>query len=232
MDSDQVDLPLLRRKFTWYKDNGGSCSRIDRFLISSSWCNRWPNAIQIGLKRTFYDHAPILLEVSVKENWGPMPFKVVNWWLDQEDFFKHVEDVWRETKVEGWGGYVIKEKLKKLKLVIKAWKNKKGTNLSKEIEETEKRLTTLDYKLDNGDWDDTDRDNRRALQVELEELRIKSDRMAAEKSRARWLAEGDANSSFFHALINRNNKRSELKCVKVNDRWLEGVNQVKDGICR
>ncbi|KAL8544569.1 hypothetical protein ACS0TY_004955 [Phlomoides rotata] len=133
LDSDLVNLRHLRRKFTWYKDNGGSCSRIDRFLTSSFWCNRWPNVRQIGLKRTFSNHAPILLEVTVKENWGPIPFKVVNWWLEQKDFCKLVEGVWRETKVEGWGGYVIKEKLKKLKLDIKAWKAKNGTNLSKEI---------------------------------------------------------------------------------------------------
>ncbi|KAL8537651.1 hypothetical protein ACS0TY_012686 [Phlomoides rotata] len=46
-----MDLPLLKRKFTWHKDNGECCSRIDRFLLSSSWCNRWPNAKQFGLKR-------------------------------------------------------------------------------------------------------------------------------------------------------------------------------------
>ncbi|KAL8491897.1 hypothetical protein ACS0TY_023481 [Phlomoides rotata] len=33
-NSDLIDLPLLRRKFTWYKDNGTCCSRIDRFLVS------------------------------------------------------------------------------------------------------------------------------------------------------------------------------------------------------
>ncbi|KAL8508350.1 hypothetical protein ACS0TY_018812 [Phlomoides rotata] len=67
-DTDLVDLPLLRRKFTWYKDNGDSCSRIDRFPLSTSWFTRWPNAKQTGLRRTFSDHAPILLEVTEKEN--------------------------------------------------------------------------------------------------------------------------------------------------------------------
>lgn len=33
-----IDLPLERRKFTWYKDNGRSCSRLDRFLLSRSGC--------------------------------------------------------------------------------------------------------------------------------------------------------------------------------------------------
>ncbi|KAL8543151.1 hypothetical protein ACS0TY_003882 [Phlomoides rotata] len=61
---EPVDLPLLRRKYTWYKDNGSCCNRIDRILISQKLCNLWPNLNQFGLKRTFSDHAPILLENS------------------------------------------------------------------------------------------------------------------------------------------------------------------------
>ncbi|KAL8483186.1 hypothetical protein ACS0TY_026022 [Phlomoides rotata] len=226
LELDLVDLPLLRRKFTWYKDNGGSCSRIDRFLISVSWSKQWPNVKQSGLKRTFLDHAPIILEVSEREYWGPIPFKIVNWWLDQEDFCKTVEGVWKDTKVEGWGGYVLKEKLKKLKFDIKAWKAINGTNLVNEIENTERQLTAPDEKLETEEWGDADREERRSLLLELEGLRIKSDRMAAQKSRARWLSKEEANTSFFHAIINRNNKRSEIKCVKIDDSWLKGVNQV------
>ena len=32
-----IDLPLLRRKFTWYKGDGLRGSRLDRFLISDQW---------------------------------------------------------------------------------------------------------------------------------------------------------------------------------------------------
>lgn len=34
------DLPLTRRKFTWYRDHGISCSRLDRFLFSESWLKK------------------------------------------------------------------------------------------------------------------------------------------------------------------------------------------------
>lgn len=30
------DLPLNRRKFTWYRSNRTSCSRLDRFLLSGN----------------------------------------------------------------------------------------------------------------------------------------------------------------------------------------------------
>ncbi|KAL8543706.1 hypothetical protein ACS0TY_004319 [Phlomoides rotata] len=116
-----------RRKFTWYKDNGTCCSRIDRFLVSNNLCSMWPNLKQSGLKRTFSDHAPILLEASNKVDWGPIPFKIVNWWIDQKDFRILVDNTWKNSKVVGWGGYILIEKLKSVKFAIKNWKKVNGT---------------------------------------------------------------------------------------------------------
>jgi len=38
-----IDLPLRGRRFTWFKGDGLSMSKIDRFLLSEDWCLRWPN---------------------------------------------------------------------------------------------------------------------------------------------------------------------------------------------
>ncbi|KAL8507119.1 hypothetical protein ACS0TY_017855 [Phlomoides rotata] len=123
-----VDLPLLRRKYTWYKDNGSCSSRIDRFLISQNWCSQWPKLNQFGLKRTFSDHAPILPESSDKEYWGPIPFKIVNWWIDRKDFRSLVDNSWKNSKLVGWGGFVLKEKLKTVKSTIKSWRKQNVKN--------------------------------------------------------------------------------------------------------
>ncbi|KAL8509574.1 hypothetical protein ACS0TY_016699 [Phlomoides rotata] len=229
-NSELVDLPLLKRKYTWYKDNGESCSRIDRFLISASWYNRWPNSKQTGLKRTLSDHARILLENSQKEYWGPVPFKIVNWWMDKEDFRILVNDFWKNTVMEGWHGYILKEKMKYLKVQIKEWSKNNGTTFSKEITEAEKVLEQLDVKLETVGWDIVDRQNRRATQAALEDYQLKRDRVAIQKCRSRWLKEGDANTNFFHSLVKRHAKLADIRCVRVNERWLEGVNQVKEGI--
>jgi exonuclease III len=37
-DTFLIDLPLNGRKFTWYKGNGVTMSRLDRFLLSEEWC--------------------------------------------------------------------------------------------------------------------------------------------------------------------------------------------------
>ena len=46
-----LDLLLCGCNFTWYKGDGKSMSRIDRFLLSEDWCLVWPNCLQSLIKR-------------------------------------------------------------------------------------------------------------------------------------------------------------------------------------
>jgi len=41
---DLVDIPMVGRKFTWYKPNGYVKSRIDKVLVSRKWLEKWPNS--------------------------------------------------------------------------------------------------------------------------------------------------------------------------------------------
>lgn len=42
-DNTLFILPLYGRNYTWFKGDGSSMSRIDRFLLSEEWCFQWPN---------------------------------------------------------------------------------------------------------------------------------------------------------------------------------------------
>ncbi|GAU28487.1 hypothetical protein TSUD_294900 [Trifolium subterraneum] len=71
-DNDLIDLPLYGHNFTWYRGDGLSMIRIDRFLLSEDWCLVWPNCVQHAQLRGLSDHCPLSLLVD-EENWGPRP---------------------------------------------------------------------------------------------------------------------------------------------------------------
>jgi len=68
-----IDLPLRGHSYTWYKGDGRSMSRIDRFLLSEKWCSTWPNCFQLASSKGLSDHCPLMLSVD-EENWAPRPY--------------------------------------------------------------------------------------------------------------------------------------------------------------
>lgn len=72
-DLEVDDVPCIGRKYTWYKPNGTAKSRLDRFLVSADWLNKWKDTSQFILQRNFSDHCPLLLRSS-NVDWGPKPF--------------------------------------------------------------------------------------------------------------------------------------------------------------
>jgi len=54
-DNGLVDLPLCGRRFTWFKGDGTSVSRIDRYLLCEEWCLCWPNSFQLALLQGLSD---------------------------------------------------------------------------------------------------------------------------------------------------------------------------------
>ncbi|KAF3661108.1 hypothetical protein FXO38_11879 [Capsicum annuum] len=58
-----IDLPLSCANFTWSRsEDSNSKSRLERFLVSTSWEELAPNVIQFPLPRLVSDHSPILLD--------------------------------------------------------------------------------------------------------------------------------------------------------------------------
>lgn len=67
-----IDLPLLGRKFKWYRSDGSAMSRLDRFLLSDEWFSNWGVVAQWALRRDVCDHCPIMIKMG-SQDWGQKP---------------------------------------------------------------------------------------------------------------------------------------------------------------
>lgn len=112
------EAPWVGKRFTWFRPNGRAKSKLDRFLVSPEWLAKWPTSAQSVLARNFSDHCPVLLR-SKNADWGPKPFRLLDCWLSDKSFHKVVTESWSSNSQSGWGGYVLKEKIKALKKKIK-----------------------------------------------------------------------------------------------------------------
>ncbi|GKV03502.1 hypothetical protein SLEP1_g15791 [Rubroshorea leprosula] len=102
-----VDIRLANRRFTWYRPDGSSMSRLDRFLMTKEMYSLGCKWVQQGMKRIVSDHYAVILKTS-NADWGPKPFRVLNAWQQHPDFKNAVEGKWRKMEVKGYVGYQCK----------------------------------------------------------------------------------------------------------------------------
>ena len=137
-DNVLVDLPLCGRRFTWFKGDDTYMSRIDRFLLSEEWCLQWPNCIQFALLQGLSDHCPLQLSVD-EEDWGLHPSRMLKCWQEVSGYKQFVKEKWYSIQIEGWGGFVIREKLKLIKEALKEWHHAYVKNIPGKIGSLKKR---------------------------------------------------------------------------------------------
>lgn len=188
-DADLEDLRLLGRRFTWYHPNGVSMSMIDRVLVSEEWELAWGEVSLWALPRDVSDHCPLILKEGGWD-WGPKPFRFNNLWLSNSSFKGVVEGLWREYRVEGWMGYVLKEKLKRLKVGIKEWHKDEYDELEEKVRRLVEEIIDLDSKGEEVLLVDSEVQTRKVNFEELWKLLKARDVMMVQRSRIKWLKEG------------------------------------------
>jgi len=72
-----VELPIVGKKYTWYKENGTTKSRLDKVLLSDVWLRKWPMGKQYVQPREVSDHCAIVVKCLAKD-WGPRSFRTID----------------------------------------------------------------------------------------------------------------------------------------------------------
>ncbi|KAK2454307.1 hypothetical protein QL285_001883 [Trifolium repens] len=219
------DLHPVGGNFTWFHPNGVSMSRIDRALVSEEWLSSWGLQTLRILPRDVSDHCPLLLKGCVIVS-RPKPFRFCNHWLLHKDFVGMVEDFWRSLNVEGWMGYVLKEKLKFLKVMIKDWNKAEYGKMEEKIRNLVSSIREKDLRGEQGLLISSEIEERKKLFGDLWRLLKSKDVLLAQRSRAKWLKEGDTNSKYFHGCLKSRERRNSISCLKVRGRWIDNSTEI------
>ncbi|CAJ2668643.1 unnamed protein product [Trifolium pratense] len=228
-DNTLVDLPMIGRKFTWFKGDGLSMSRLDRFLLSKEWCLVWPNCRQVARLRGLSDHCPLVLSTN-EEEWGPRPSRMLKCWNDVSGYHLFVREKWNSLQVDGWGGYVLKEKLKLIKAGLKEWHKVHTQNLHSRIDNLKARLSALDEKGEEEALSREELVEFHGVSLDIHSLSRLHASISWQQSRSVWLKDGDANSKYFHSVLASRHRRNAMSAIQVDGVTIEGVEPIRQAV--
>jgi hypothetical protein len=138
-----------------------------------------------------------------------------------------VEEAWNSFVVSGGRGYVLKEKMKLLKGILRKWNKEVYGNVDFKIDKIAEEIEGLELKCENVGLDEAELLVRKEKFDILWMLLKSKDRMEFQKSRSKWLKEGDANSRFFHSCVKNRKRSNSIVVLKKGRSWLTNPGDVR-----
>ncbi|GMI73679.1 hypothetical protein HRI_001037200 [Hibiscus trionum] len=228
-DTALVDLPLKGGKYTWSSNRDPpTLVRLDRFLISSALLSVAPSLVQSLLPKSLSDHNGILLEVD-RINWGPKPFKLFNYQMEENGFDDIISRVVARCKPgSNKGG--IASILKLSKQAIKQWSRTEKCCSKSKLKEVEGQISSIEAAVQQGSGAPIDYDLLANLRIQLQELLRKEESVWIQNSRVKWFIEGDRNTKFFHLVASNRRRKNQIHSVKIGDESISDPTRINEGI--
>ena len=88
-------------------------------------------------------------------------------WLSDASFKKTVTESWTSNQISGWGGYVLKQKIKALKNSLKAWNRDHFGDTFKRFKKIEQELNKLEESTSDRHLSLQEEGIRKQLQEDL-----------------------------------------------------------------
>ena len=143
------------------------------------------------------------------------------WFLDN-NFMNLIENWWNEETPKGSKMFTFVSKMKHIKLRILEWNKKHFRNIFKEKLEIEEELNKLNSEIIKNGMNNESYHLEKDLLLKQEDILAKEEVFWRQKSREKWLNEGDQNTKFFHNSTIAN--RAFKSITKISD----GVGNLTD----
>lgn len=216
-----MELQPTGLDFTWEgsRSTGRLVKKLDRLLFSDSWFSLFPRTMVENLNRTTSDHCPMLLNFAPQLISSPKPFRFQDMWLLREGFGDLVRSNWSQPiSTGGMLGFALK--LRRLKICLKTWNREVFGNIVDRVKELEDAVFQKEHIYDSTS-SPSDREELHRAKAELLSRLKEREEFLRQKSRMRWLTDGDSNSAFFHATIRGRNARHGIyKIAGPDGEWI------------
>ncbi|MCH96001.1 hypothetical protein A2U01_0016984, partial [Trifolium medium] len=219
------DLGAVGPKFTWrgplYRGGQRIYERLDRALGNDMWRLEFPDGyVRVLPRLDFSDHHPILISpVDSSHPVAPKLFRFESAWLLEKSYTNMLKECWDNN------GYVL-HNLVKVQQDIKHWKVNTFDQVLHKKKELVARIGGIQRSIYNSNNVGGLRRLERKLHEELNDILKKEELMWFQRSRSKWLTDGDRNTKYYHIKTVSRRRKNNILMLKDGDGagsgWLPG----------
>nr|GFB01859.1 RNA-directed DNA polymerase, eukaryota, reverse transcriptase zinc-binding domain protein [Tanacetum cinerariifolium] len=225
--SGLIEIPMGGRLYTWMNKVGSKLSKLDRFLLSEDVTTSYPDLKAIVLDKLWSDHNPILLHVD-KTDFGPIPFKLYNSWIQTEGFDAMIKKTNEEFPLLNQGHLSLKYKLKFFKMKIKEWSHESKLMDVSRLQDIQSTLNDLDKKIYSSISTDDECQSQIQLMKERDDLDRYLSMDLAQKAKVHWDVDGDENSKFFYGILKHKRRQQSVQGILVEGEWISNPHLINE----
>lgn len=161
-----IEPPITNDRFTWSNLRTQTIlSRLDHFLCTTQWEDRFSTHFSRTLERVTSDHFHLVLEDS-HLNQVPTPFHFNNINLELHSINKNVKGWQDSTSQVGFLGYSFNRRLKQLANRIKSWQSRQKKVTEEEKNSWIQEIKKIDKLESQQSLSDIDSAHRTSLKID------------------------------------------------------------------
>lgn len=204
-----MDAGFCENPFTWCNNRRGAAriwQRLDRALINTDFQNSFSDFNVSLLARLGSDNTPLCLNSHVPTTKRRSRFIFQRMWTDHQKFMEVMISTCGR-QVQGNPGIRLGKKLLHLKNVLKNRNWTSFEDLKDKRQKLQSRVIKLESQLQLS-WSENTHSEWDAAWKELQQIDSWENEKLRCQPRMNWMADGDKNSAFYHAVIKERRRRN------------------------
>ncbi|CAE5959305.1 unnamed protein product [Arabidopsis arenosa] len=215
VSNDLFDLTSRGVFYTW--SNGQPADpvlrKLDRALINEDWLNCFPDSFAIFDPPGDSDHSPCLVNTDASVERSKKSFKYFSFLSSHPKFKEIIALAWAQEVCVGSRLFTFGQRLKEVKVACKKLNREGFGNIQQKTKDSLLSLESIQSALLSNPSHSLFREEHVARQkwnffAKAQEIFYR------QKSRVRWMADGDANTSYFFRVAASNYARNCIKLLR------------------